>query len=86
MASALAIKERNAVESKNGVAVVQMSKVILGGIIDPTLDKSLSWEELEFSELCQTWDATSHSQNNVCWQLVAVIMVSRYPFITIKFL
>ena len=50
----MAIKERNAVESKNGVAVVQMSKVILGGIIDPTLDKSLSWEELEFSELCQT--------------------------------
>ena len=82
----MAIKERNAVESKNGVPVVQMSKVILGGIIDPTLDKSLSWEELEFSELCQTWDATSHSQNNVCRQLVAVIMVSRYPLITIKFL
>ena len=63
-----------------------MSKVILGGIIDPTLDKSLNQEELEFSELCQIWDASSHSQNNVCWQLVAVVMVSRYPVITIKFL
>lgn len=32
MTSALAIKERDAVESKDGVAVVQTSKVIL----DPT--------------------------------------------------
>ena len=72
--SALVIKERNAIESQNGVAMVQTSKVILGGITDVISDKSLYCWELEVSELCQTWDATSHSQNNVCWQLVAATL------------
>ena len=39
--SALPIKERNAIESQNGVAVAQTSKVILGGIMDMISDKSL---------------------------------------------
>ena len=39
--SALAIKERSAIESQNGVAVIQTSKVILGGIMDVISDKSL---------------------------------------------
>ena len=60
--------------------------LILGGIMDVISDEAKYCWELEFSELCQIWDASSHSQNNVCWQLVAVVMVSRYPVITIKFL
>ena len=39
--SALAIKERNVTESQNGIAVVQILRVILGDIKDVTSDKSL---------------------------------------------
>ena len=40
--SALAIKERNAIESQNGIVAVQTSKVIiLGGIMNMISEKSL---------------------------------------------
>ena len=40
--SVLAIKERNAIESQNGIAVVQTSKVIiLVGIMNMVSEKSL---------------------------------------------
>ena len=74
MTSTLVAKERNAIESQNGVAVIQTTNVILGGIMDVIWDKPLCRWELEFPELCQFWDATSHSQNNVCWQLVAATL------------
>ena len=39
--STLAIEEGNTFESQNGVAVAQISKVILGGIMDVISDKSI---------------------------------------------
>ena len=49
----LAIKEW--CESQNEVAVVQTSKVILGGIMGIISDKSLYSWEFKFYKLCQTW-------------------------------
>ena len=41
VSTALAIKDRNVTESQNGIAVVQIFKVILGDIMDVITDKSL---------------------------------------------
>ena len=41
VASASAIKERSEIERKNGVAMVQISKVMLDGIVIMISDKSL---------------------------------------------
>lgn len=47
VASASAIKERSEIERKNGVAMVQTSKVILGNIVGVILGKSLYCQELK---------------------------------------
>ena len=72
--SALAIKENFTIKSKNTVAMVQTSKVItrwyyrcnfrLGHVLLNT------WVFWVVSDL----DATRHSQNNVCWQLVTATL------------
>ena len=48
--------------------------LILGGIMDVISDKAMYCWELEFSELCQTWDVTGISQNNVRWWLVGATL------------
>ena len=48
--------------------------LILGGIMDVISDEAKYCWELEFSELCQTWDVTGISQNNVHWWLVAATL------------
>ena len=52
--AALAIKERNAFESQNGIVMVQTSKAKLGGHYRCDFRHVKYCQELELSELCQT--------------------------------
>ena len=83
--SALTINEKDAFKNKNGVTVVQASKIEPVTIVDVISDMLLHHYALEFSELYQTQEY--HQLFSKQYLLVAVscsLMVSRSPLVTMQ--